>query len=516
MRHWTQRGDQIYTTDECHRGNGMSSLPESTEETGLVGENGAREEAATRHTTTVLDRIKPRLKMAHAVLVSLAAAGAVASGLLGYWTVWKTLKTEIFHEVKNPQKYAASQPDIIPRLSLVVLSFANLNNDPEQDYFADGITTDLTTDLGRIPGAFVIGRGTAFTYKNKQFDLRTLGKELGVRWAVQGSVQRSGDHVRVNVSLTDLSTGGDFWSDRFDGERSNLADLQDQIVVRLARSLSIELIQAESRRGQSERPANPDAIDLSMRGWAKFYEPRTQVHIREASELFESALHLDPDDADAMIGKSWCLLTNVLNKWSASPDADLRIAAGLIDRAFARRPPNALAHVVKGNLLRFGDPEAALAEYDAALEVDPNYPPAHFYKGIELTELGRARAALSSHQIALRLSPKDPLAAYMHYGLCHAHLHLREYAEAADECGRAVNLNQGFWYAYVDLVVAYGATGRAEQSKRALAELYRIRPEFTIQGFQQLAFSLSPNPQFRKEVAEIIVDGLVKAGAKEQ
>src|SRR5262249_23011294 len=154
-------------------------------------------------------------------------------------------------------------------------------------------------DLGQMPGALVIGRGTAFTYKNKQADPKTLGNELGIRWAVQGAVQRTDDHIRVNVSLTDLSTGGDFWSDRFEGNRSNLADLQNQIVIRVARSLSIQLIQAESRRGQSERSSSPDATDLAMRGWAKRYEqPLAEGRIRHALELFDRALSLDPDNTD--------------------------------------------------------------------------------------------------------------------------------------------------------------------------------------------------------------------------
>jgi len=458
------------------------------------------------------DRLRHRLRNIGAAAASVAAVGAVGSGLLGYWNIWKTVKTEIFHEGQSPQQYAASRPDVTPRLSLVVLPFANLNNDPEQDYFADGITTDLTTDLGRMPGAFVIGRGTAFTYKNKQVELKMLGKELGIRWAVQGAVQRNGDDVRINVALTDLSTGGDFWSDRFAGERGNLADLQDQIVVRLSRSLSIELIQAESRRGAS----NPDSGDFAMRGWAVLYGQQTQAQVRRASELFDEALRLDPNDVDAMLGKSWCLSVNALFQWSASPESDLSTAVELVDRAFTKRPPSALAHVVKGHALRIGHPETALAEYDAALQIDPNYPPAYFFKGIELTELGRAREALVAHQIALRLSPKDPLAARMHYGLCHAHVHIREYAEAIDECRRSINLNEAQWYAYVDLVVAYGAIGQREQSRQALAELYRMRPGFTIEKFQQVGFSLSSNPQFRKEFSEILVSGLREAGAKER
>ena len=395
----------------------------------------ARSRAPQRRFALFTARLRHRLRYVGAAVASIAAIGAVIGGLTGYWNAWKVVTTEILHESRSLQKHAASRPDAVPRLSMIVLPFANLNNDPEQDYLADGITTDLTTDLGQMPGALVIGRGTAFTYKNKQADPKTLGNELGIRWAVQGAVQRTGDHIRVNVSLADLSTGGDFWSDRFDGDRSNLADLQNQIVGRLARSLSIELIQAESRRGQSERSTNPDATDLAMRGWAKRYEqPLTETRIRQAIELFDNSLRLDPDNIDAMIGKSWCLAIIVISQWSVSVEDDLRVASDLIDQGLAKRPSSALAHVVKGEVLRFGHPEAAIAEYDAALEIDPNYPPAYFYKGSALTLAGRAREALSQLQTALRVSPKDPLAAGMRFTLCQAHLQLREYAEAIDEC----------------------------------------------------------------------------------
>jgi len=462
-------------------------------------------------------RLRHRLRYVGAAIASIAAIGAVIGGLTGYWHAWKVVKTEILHEGRSLQNYAASRPNVVPRLSMIVLPFANLNTDPEQDYLADGITTDLTTDLGQMPGALVIGRGTAFTYKNKQADPKTLGNELGIRWAVQGAVQRTGDHIRVNVSLTDLSTGGDFWSDRFEGKRSNLADLQSQIVIRVARSLSIQLIQAEGRRGQSERSSSPDATDLAMRGWAKRYEqPLAEGRIRQALELFDRALSLDPDNTDAMIGKSWCLAIIVISQWSASMKEDLRVASGLIDQALAMRPSSALAHVVKGEVLRFGDPAAAVAEYDAALQIDPNYPPAYFYKGSALMLAGRSREALSPLHIALRVSPKDPLAAGMRFTLCHAHLHLREYAAAIDECRRSINLNKEYWYAYPDLIVAYEATGQPQEARRALAELYQLRPEFTVERYRQLGFEFSGNPQFRKELLEILVEGMRKAGVREQ
>ena len=259
-------------------------------------------------------------------------------------------------------------------MSLIVLPFANLNHDPDQDYFADSITTDLTTDLAQIPGAFVIGRGTAFTYKNKQIDLKMLGADLGIRWAV-GAVRRNGDYVRINVSLADVSSGQDIWSDRFDSDLTSLATLQDQIAARLARSLNVELFEAESHR--SDRTRNADAVDVSMRGWAKFYEPRSKTQNARAKGLFERALRLDPDNVDAMIGLASCILADVVGGWSISALEDQKIAINLVDRALSKRPTSALARVAKGDIIRYGQPEEALTEYDAALELDPNFPVAY-------------------------------------------------------------------------------------------------------------------------------------------
>ena len=349
-------------------------------------------------------------------------------------------------EGQKTQKEAAVRPDIAPRLSLVVLPFANLNNDPEQDYFADGVTTDLTTDIAQIPGAFVIGRGTAFSYKNKQVDLKTLGKELGIRWAVQGAVQRAGGQVRMNVSLSDLSTGRDVWSDRFDGDRTNLATLQEEVTARLARSLNVQLVQAESRRSQMDRPTNPDAVDFTMRGWAKLYEPRTRSTNAQAKDLFDSALRLDPDNIDAMLGKAWCIAHDVINGWSTSVVEDKKTAIKLIDQVLAKRPATANAHIAKGNILNYGNPQEALPEYDAALEIDPNSPVAYATKGIVLITAGRAREAFSPVQIALRLSPKDPAASTWRFFLCHAHVHLRQYNEGIEECRRSINLNKLDWF----------------------------------------------------------------------
>jgi adenylate cyclase len=460
-------------------------------------------------------RLRSRLQRVVGALASIAAVGAIAGGLIGYWNVWKTVRTDVFQDRQKTQREAAARPDVAPRLSLIVLPFANLNNDPEQDYFADSISTDLTTDLAQIPGAFVIGRGTAFTYKNKSIDFKTLGQDLGIRWAVQGAVRRTGDQVRVNVSLTDLPTGRDVWSDRFDGDRTNLATLQDQITARLARSLSIELIQAESRRSATDHPRNPDAVDFNMRGWGKFYEgPRSKTEIAQAKDLFDSALRLDPDNVDAMIGKAGCLSIEVNNGWSGSVTEDHRKATDLVDRALSMRPTSASAHWTKGNILLFGHPEQSLAEYDAALQIDPNYPAFYVSKGIALILSGRAREAFSPVQLALRVSPKDPLVFLWRFWLCHAHLHLREYEGTIEECRRTLNMNNSYWFAYVDLISAYGSTGQLEQAREVSAALSKLRPDFSVQGHRQFTYGYSSNPQYRREIDDIL-EGLRKGGVRE-
>ena len=206
------------------------------------------------------------------------------------------------------------------------------------------------------------------------------------------------------MSLTDLATGSDVWSERFDGDRAALGSLQDLITARLARSLNVELVQAESRRSEGVRSRSPDAVDFAMRGWATFYGTRTKTAIARAKALFDTALHIDQDNLDATIGKAWCMAVDVINGWSASMSDDKRDAADLIDRALLRQPSNAIAHVVKGDTL-WGNPEGALREYEAALEIDPNAPIAQFRTGAALIQTGRAREAFSPLRIAARKIP---------------------------------------------------------------------------------------------------------------
>jgi adenylate cyclase len=255
-------------------------------------------------------------------------------------------------------------------------------------------------------------------------------------------------------------------------------------------------------------------VDFNMRGWAKSFEPLSKIQNAQAKALFDSALRLDPDNVDAMIGKARCLANDVNYRWSVSPFEDNKEATNLIDRALSKWPGSANAHLVKGSILPIGypvgHPEEALAEYDAALEIDPNFPTAYSAKGVAL--MGRAREALSPVQLALRISPRDPYAYFWHGTLCEAHLHLQEYKDAIEECRRSVNMNNSYWIAYIQLISAYGATGQMEQARQTVAELDKIFPSsVSSKRYREICYDFSSNAQYRREVDDI-VDGVRKAG----
>jgi TolB-like protein len=247
----------------------------------------------------------------------------------------------------TPIARSASQAAEAPRLSIVVLPFTNLSDDREQQYFADGIIEDLTTDLSRIAGLFVISRNTAFTYRNKPVDTKRIGRELGVRYVLEGSVRRSGNQIRVNAQLIDAATDAHLWAERFDRDTADLFALQNEITSRLANALGVELIAAEAARPTE----HPDALDYILRGRAVLLRPRTPDTHREAINLFEHALALDPQSVEARVRLANALVGQVLLGMTNSASAEPGIARAeeLVDRALAASPRFALAHVAKGH-----------------------------------------------------------------------------------------------------------------------------------------------------------------------
>jgi adenylate cyclase len=249
---------------------------------------------------------------------------------------------------------ASRQPHsaTVSRLSIIVLPFANLSNNPEQEYFVDAITEDLTTDLSRIADSFVISRNTAFTYKGKRVDVRQVGRELGVRFVLEGSVRRTGNQVRVNVELTDAETGAHLWADRFDTSLVDLDQAQDEIIGRLAHTLNRELVVAAVNRIERQSKSNPDARDLVMRGWAWWHRPTTISARQEARQAFDQALAMDRESIDAKIGLAATITQILVEGWSNSFDQDQALAERLLHEVLERDAHHPMARAQMGLLRR--------------------------------------------------------------------------------------------------------------------------------------------------------------------
>jgi TolB-like protein/class 3 adenylate cyclase len=298
-------------------------------------------------------------------------------------------------------------------LSLVVLPFANLSGDPSQDYFADGVTENLTTDLARIRDSFVIARNTAFTFKGKAIDAKEIGKELGVRYVLEGSVQRDQGRVRVNAQLIDAQSGAHLWADRFEEDVADLFKLQDQVVARLANALGYELVKAEAQRG--ERIDHPDAFDLTMRARALSLQ-RQQQPTREKNDavraMYEQALAIDPNDAAALAGDAFTYLIDLAFGWTkADTDYDAKVL-GQVDRSivFARDDP--LPYNVKSfYLIDTHRPDEALRAADAGLAINPNSATLRGTRGYAEIDLGHFEQGKTDIHQAMRLSPQDPNAS---------------------------------------------------------------------------------------------------------
>ena len=276
-----------------------------------------------------------------------------------------------------------------PRLSMIVLPFANLSGDPEQDYFVDGVTESLTTDLSRISGSFVIGRHTAFTYKGKAVDLKKIGRELNIRYVLEGSVQRGGNRVRVNVQLIDAATANHLWADRFDKPIADLFDMQDEIVSRLANTLNAQFIEAEARR--AERSLRPDAMDLYFQGMAWFNKGVTPEYMTQACGFFERALAINPRSVEALVGMARVDLS--MGVFALTDDRAARYAAAEPNaiKALSLAPDHAWAHLTLGAVYVWTNRAArGIAECEQALALDRNLAFAHGIIGVGKHFMGRA------------------------------------------------------------------------------------------------------------------------------
>jgi TolB-like protein/class 3 adenylate cyclase len=387
------------------------------------------------------------------------------------------------------------RPDAIqpgpPCLSIVVLPFANLGGDSGQDYFVDGVTESLTTDLSQMSGALVIGRNTAFNYKNKPLDLKQIGRELNVRYILEGSVQHSCNRMRVNVQLIDAESGNHLWADRFDKLVADLFDLQDEIVARLANALNAQLIIAEARR--AERAPDPDSMDLYFRGMSWYNRGLTPDNLSEARALFERAVALDPKNVDAIIGVALISSTFVGTHTSDDRAARLTAAEALSIKALSIAPERAQGHVCLGMIRMYSNRAAqGIPELERALAIDRNLADAHALIGLAKCFLGRAQETEAHIQDALRLSPRDTSAYRWEAFSGIAKVFLGKDEEAAPQLRRAIEINRNLQPAHFYLAAALAGLGRLDEARSAVKEGLSIDPTFTIRRYRGDAPSDNP------------------------
>jgi len=400
-----------------------------------------------------------------------------------------------------------------PHLSIVVLPFANLGGDPDQEYFVDGVTESLTTDLSRIPGAFVIARNTAFTFKGKPVQAKQLGRELGVRYALEGSVQAGSNRMRVNAQLIDTETGAHVWAERFDKPRADLFDMQDKIISRLARAVGVELVAAEGRRAERKQPHEMDAIDFAMRGLACLNRPESMENLKEARIHFEAALKIDERNVQARIGLSYSQFGEVRRFASTNPAEQLGLGETAITKALAFAPDNAQAHYVQAELWHAsGAPERALREFELAISLDRNLAAAYAGAGFEKVLMGQAEETEGYVSEAMRLSPRDPGLDRWIGRIGIADLFLGKFDQAAERLRRSVGINPHMSIVQYLLAAALAQLGHMPEASEAAAAGRRLDPNFTVARFREGA--RSSNPVYLQQ-REHIYEGMRKAGVPE-
>jgi len=370
-----------------------------------------------------------------------------------------------------------------PHLSIIVLPFANIGGDPEHEYFVDGVTESLTTDLSRIAGAFVIARNTAFTFKGKAVGARQIGRELNVRYVLEGSVQRSSNRFRLNVQLTDAETEGHVWAERFDKPASDVFELQDEIVSRLANTLNAELINAEARR--AERSPLPDAMDLYFRGRAFQNKGVTPAFTTQARHLFISSLALDPGNIEAAVAAAQVDLSVGSAFMADDGKAHFDAAETALNSVLFRAPDHPRAHMLLGAVqIQTSRVADGIAECRQALALDRNLADAHGFIGLGKYQLGRREEVETHVQEALRLSPRDTRAYlwFMFVGM--GKLTTGADVEAVDWFRRSIKANRNHALSHFQFAAALALVGDLGEAKSVAEAGLALDPGFTVRRYR--------------------------------
>jgi TolB-like protein len=416
----------------------------------------------------------------------------------------------------HEQQYQSPARPIAPRLSIVVLPFVNFSHDPELEYFADGITDDLTTDLSQITGGFVIARNTAFTYKDKPIDVKKIGSELGVRYVVEGSVRRVGGLLRLNVQLTDTESGAHLWADRLDTDPVDLAQTQSETTGRLARTINFKLVDAQGLSIERERAVDPHPQDQLIRGWAALVRPISAETLQEALRAFERVLEIDVNSVAAKVGLAYALSCNIADGWSTSVQQDESRAEQLLLEAIAGDANSFRARQALGLLRRLQNRlDESRIEFETVIALVPSYAPAYCQLGMTLICLGQPEAAIPEIEKGIRLGPYDTASPSAYSMLSLAHLLLGRVEQAIEFSRQARAHNPQLYHTHMLLAAALGLKGELDEAMAALAEGVRIRPQFNSLA-RLREYCTWGYPRFLALREDTVYRGLRRAGMPEE
>jgi adenylate cyclase len=470
-------------------------------------EVGARPEARSPPPADQAKQRASKRRLASASIAAAIAAVVLLTAVAGWYVLGGRME----------------KPTQAAHLSMVVLPCANLSGDPAQDYLADSLTDELTTALARIQGTFVIARNTAFTYKGKAVDAKAIGKDLGVRYVLEGSVQPSGSQVRVNAQLIDAESGAHLCADQFDTPRADLLQMQDQIVTPLGRAMEFQLTEVEAARLKRMPPANPDAEDLALQCTAAILKGGIAGQEVEAGfRLCEQALHADPNNVIALTVLSIKYWLPVALGRSADPKGDLQRGDELVSQALALDPSFAHAHVNKAVILSIqGRNDEAITENERAIALAPALLEAYVNMGFDYRNLGQFDKSLEFFDKAIRLSPRDPNPVFWYEGKADSYFALKQYDRAIEWARRSIAISPNSNpIAHGDLIAALALIGHEAEAQEALQRYLALPPSglrtiVAWKAYRARVTNEHTDPRYL-DYWDRLIEGLRKAGLPEE
>jgi TolB-like protein len=407
---------------------------------------------------------------------------------------------------------ASSRPALaLPdKPSIAVLPFQNMSGDPEQDYFADGMVEEIITALSRFRQLFVIARNSAFTYKGRNVDVKQVGRELGVRYVLEGSVRKAGNRVRITAQLIDASSGAHLWANRFDAGLEDIFDLQDRVTASVVGAVAPKLEQAEIERAKRKPTESLDAYDYYLRGMVSHYH-WTKESINEALRLYYKAIELDPDFASAYGAAARCYVERKSNGWMTDRVQEMAETARLARRAVELGRDDALALSGGGFAMAYviGDLDAGATFIDRALVLNPNLGAAWYYSGFVRVWLGEPNVAIEHLATAMRLSPVDPIMRAFQNGTAHAYFCAGRYDEASSWAEMALRENPDSHPALRVGAASYALAGRMVEGSKLCARLRQLDPVLRVSNVRDRMVYRRPEDLAR------YLEGLRKAGLPE-